>query len=119
MASGNLEWTPEQFKTELIQRLKENSQLVGEFVRSDARNRLAKIDKPAWGEAYRNFVSGLLTYEVTSDARSVTTTVGVKGGYTEWHGFYIEMGTSRRPPAPFLRPAVFNNGKHIVSLLES
>ena len=118
MASGYLKWTPEEFKAEVVRRLEERSQVVGEFVRSDARERLGKIDDPDWGEAYRNFVSGLLTFTIESNSREVKTTVGVKGGYTEWHGFYIEMGTSRQPPHPFLRPAVFSNLKQIASILE-
>lgn len=113
-----LKWTPRQFKKELVQRIADNGQVVGEFVRSDARRRLTGIDDPDWGAAYRAFVAGLIGYEIETSPQAVTITVGVRGGYSEWHGFYIETGTARRPARPWLRPAVFENGRQIVGLLE-
>lgn len=113
-----LKWTPEEFKRELIGRLEDNGQAVGEFVRSDARKRLTGIKDPTWGAAYRAFVAGLVSYEIESSSREVTITVGVRGGYNSFHGFYIEVGTMRRPAHPWLRPAVFENGRQIVGLLE-
>ena len=114
-----LKWTPQQFKRELVQRIANNGQAVGEFVRVDARRRLTGIGDPEWGSAYRAFVAGLLGYEVETSPSAVTITVGVRGGYTPWHGFYIETGTARRAAHPWLRPAVFQNGRRIVSLLEA
>lgn len=110
-------WTPEKFKKELVVRLAENGQIVGEFVRGDARRRLSGISDPDWGRAYRGFVAGLVSYDVSSSARAVTITVGVRGGYSSHHGFYIETGTRLRPARPWLRPAVFENGGKIVGLL--
>jgi len=113
-----LKWTPEKFKKQLIADLEANGQVVGEFVRTDARRRLTGITDPDWGAAYRAFVAGLVTYEVKSDKAAVTISTGVKGGRLRWHGFYIETGTMKRAPHPWLRPAVFENGKKIVALLE-
>lgn len=96
--------------------LEENGQVVGEFVRSEARKNLGKIEQPKWGEAYRSLVAGLLSYEVEKIQNGVEVRVGPRGGYNKWHGFYIELGTSRQPPHPFLRPAVFNNLKKIKQL---
>lgn len=111
-----LKWTPQEFKRELIGQLADNGQIVGEFVRADARKRLAGIADPAWGQAYRSYVAGLVSYEVEAGANEVRVTVGVRGGYTPYHGFFIEVGTSRQPPHPWLRPAVFNNLSKIRSL---
>lgn len=114
-----LKWTPKEFKRELKQRIAANSQAVGEFVRRDAQRRLTGIGDPAWGAAYRSFVAGLVGYEIEVGANDVTVTVGVRGGYSSWHGFYIEVGTARRSANPWLRPAVFENGRQIVGLFES
>lgn len=113
-----LKWTPEKFKKQLVADLKTNGQVVGELVRNDARRRLRSITDPDWGAEYRSFVAGLVTYEIKSSSKEVAITVGVKGGRTKWHGFYIETGTTRRAAHPWLRPAVFENGKKIVAALE-
>lgn len=112
-----LKWTPNEFKKELVARLTDNGQIVGEFVRGDARRRLNGITDPDWGRQYRSFVSGLVSYEVESSNKAVVITVGVRGGYSNYHGFYIETGTNRRAAHPWLRPAVFENGRKIVDLL--
>ena len=112
-----LKWTPDEFKRELIAQLETNGQVVGEFVRQDARRRLNSIGDPDWGRQYRAFVAGLLGYDIKTSVKEVLITVGVRGGYSSHHGFYIETGTSRRAAHPWLRPAVFENGKQIVGLL--
>lgn len=112
-----LKWTPDEFKRELLDRVADSGQAVGEFVRKDARRRLGGISDPEWGKAYRSFVSGLTSFEVEKKTREVVITVGVRGGYSRWHGYYIEVGTSRRPAHPWLRPAVFENGRQIVGIL--
>lgn len=114
-----LKWTPNEFKKDLIGRLSTNGQIVGEFVRADARKRLGGISSPDWGQAYRSFVAGLVSYEIETSSKEVKVTVGVRGGYTAWHGYYIEVGTSRQPPHPWLRPAVFNNLGQIKGLFLS
>lgn len=111
-----LKWTPNEFKRELAAKLAANGQGVGEFVRRDARSRLSGIADPDWGAAYRSFVAGLVSYEIEAGAREVVVTVGVRGGYSRWHGYYIEVGTSRQAAHPWLRPAVFNNLAQIRAL---
>lgn len=112
-------WKPDAFKKNLVAELAENGEIVGKFVETEARRRLLAISDPKWGEAYRSkLVARLLTYEVISSPKEVTINVGVRTSSSgSHHGFYIEMGSSTAPAHPFLRPAVFQNGKRIVALL--
>jgi hypothetical protein len=110
-------WTPERYKKRLRAELADRGQIVGEFVRRDARSRLSGIQDPDWGAGYRRFVAGLVSYEIESGPREVTVIVGVRGGYSSYHGYYIEIGTRMRAAAPWLRPAVFNNMRQIVGII--
>lgn len=114
-----LTWKPDSFKKKLVAELVENAEIVGKFVEQDARKRLLAISDPRWGEAYRSkLIARLLTYEVMTSAMTVTINVGVRTSSSgSHHGFYIEMGSQTAPAHPFLRPAVFQNGKRIVALL--
>ena len=112
-----LRWDPKQFKKELLQQVARNGQQVGEFVRADARRRLLSISDPYWGKEYRSYVAGRVSYEIETLPNEVVIEVGVRGGYSQYHGFYIEVGTELRPAAPWLRPAVFENKRQIVELV--
>jgi HK97 gp10 family phage protein len=120
MSDIKIDWDPGAFKKVLIQDLTKNGEIVGEFVESDARRRLLAISDPAWGRGYREgVVSRLLTNQVEAKNNEVKITVGVeKSKSGSHHGFYIELGSSTAPAHPFLRPAVFQNAKEIISLLE-
>lgn len=116
-----LEWDPDAWKkSELIPHLVSNSEIVGEFVESDARRRLLAIAVPEWGKPYRReVVSRLLDNFIEQGKNEVITMVGVRKSKSgSHHGFYIELGSRTAPPQPFLRPAVFENGKKIVALIE-
>jgi HK97 gp10 family phage protein len=112
-------WRPEKVREAVLDDLVENGEIVGKFVETEARRRLHAITDPAWGEKYRQLIVGRrLMYEISRRAKEVTIRVGVrKGEKGRWYGFYIEMGTHRRPAHPYLRPAVFQNRREIVALL--
>ena len=107
------------FKQALLNELAANGEIVGEFVEAEARRRLLDIKDPAWGQGYREqIVSRLLTNQVETKSNEVVITVGVaKGKGGSHHGYYIELGSKTAAAHPFLRPAVFDNGKKIVQLL--
>lgn len=119
-----LKWYAKEFKQALLSELMGNADIVGAFVESDARRRLLTVRDPDWGAGHRNYVSRLLTNEVEHEGNGIDIRVGLPPGRkksgegTRHLGFYIEMGSRTAPAHPFLRPAVFQNGKQIVALLE-
>lgn len=115
-----LTWDPGPVKTMVLNNLVSNGEIVGEFVESDARKRLLMIGDPSWGRAYRReVVARLLDNEVKKGKNEVVISVGVRKSRSgSHHGFYIELGSATAPPHPFLRPAVFQNGKDIVAILQ-
>lgn len=110
-------WDDRAFKRQLTGQLVANGEIVGKFVEGEAKQRLLAITDPDWGTQYRGYVARLITSEVTTERRAVVIRVGVRRSYTKWHGYYIELGTSRRAAHPYLRPSVFQNGAKIVALL--
>lgn len=116
----SITWTPDKFKAALLDQLAERGETVGKYVETDARRRLHNIREPEWGRGYREeIVSRLLAYAVEKKANEVAITVGVaKGNGGSHHGYYIELGSSTAPAQPFLRPAVFQNRRNIISIFE-
>lgn len=112
-------WSPEQLKKKIMDDLVANGEIAGKFVETDARRRLVSIKEPEWGAGYRQkLVARLLRNEVERGFNEVVIRVGVAvSNEARHHGFYIEMGSSTAPAQPFLRPAVFENGRKIVALL--
>lgn len=121
-----LNWTPENVRKEVVKNLASNGGIVGKFVEGEAKRRLLAINDPAWGAGYRKMIADyLLTSEVEVLPNEVVIRVGTKvsgvskkGTGGRHHGFYIELGSKTAAAHPFLRPAVFENGKKIVGLLE-
>lgn len=111
-----LKWKPEEFKQKVKSQLAENGQEVGSFVQGNARQRLNNISDPEWGKQYRSLVASLIGFNVQELKNEVVVTVGVRPTYTKFHGYWIELGTSRRPSQPFLRPAIFDNKAKIARL---
>lgn len=122
-------WTPEKFKAELKKDVAANGEIVGKFVETEARRRLVAIEDPDWGKAYRQqILARSLTYAVEEKANEVVVNVGVAAGPTTGkgsgaegqrkRGLYIELGSSKAPAHPYLRPAVFENAGKIVGLFE-
>lgn len=99
-----------------------NLELACKFVEEEARGNLEAISEPEWGRPYRTeIVSRLLTSGVSAEGKGYAGVVGVaksggKGG--DYHGFFIEVGSSTAPAHPWLRPALFNNLAAIKQLLE-
>ena len=124
------QWRQKEVMSKVLNDLAANGEIVGKFVEDDARRRLVAIREPEWGEAYRRqVVSRLLTNMVEKTRTGVIIWVGVRQGPKgRDHGLWIELGTQstvvdgkRRPghPAhPYLRPAVFENARKILLLLE-
>jgi len=123
--SFTLKWHPEKFKKELVSELIANGEIVGKFVEEDARRRVLAIGDPEWGARHRSYVSRLLTNMVEQEGNAVVIKVGLppakktdSGTATRHLGFYIEMGSAKHAPHPYLRPAVFENAAKIIALLE-
>lgn len=118
-----VKWTPEAVRAAALADLEANAEIVGEFVETEARRRLDAIQKPDNWKAvnYRRFLSKwMLTHTVETTAKEIVIRVGMRrrsetGG--DHHGFYIETGSRKAPAHPYLRPAVFDNGDQIVTLL--
>jgi hypothetical protein len=108
-----------KFKNELIDEMMPNAEIAGKFVETDARRRLLDIRDPAWGRNYREkLVSRLLMFTVEKTKNGIDTLIGVaKSKSGDHHGYYIELGSKTAAAHPFLRPAVFENGRKIVNLL--
>jgi hypothetical protein len=119
--TGNytLTWNSDAFRKQTISNLAANAELVGQFCEADARVRLNRITEPEWGGKYRRgLVSSLLAHEIVVGTNEVTINIGIKSLAGNPHiGFYIEMGSSRFGPHPFLRPSVLENASKITALL--
>lgn len=113
-------WNPEAVKKELTKDIIANGEIVGKIVETDARRRLLDIRDPEWGKNYRQkLVARLLMNEVNTTKNGVDILVGVaKSKSGSHHGYYIELGSKTAPAHPFLRPAVFENQRKILALLE-
>ena len=61
-------------------------------------------------------LAGEIDYEVQPERGSVVGYVGVRKGKA-FYGYFQELGTSRMPAHPFLRPAVYENAGQIVKLI--
>jgi len=120
MSDYRLEWNQERFLNQVRADLVANGEIVGEFVESEARKRLLSISDPTWGKAYREqVVSRLLMNKIEQKSKEIDIIIGVARSRSgSHHGFYIELGSSTAPAHPFLRPAIWENAKKIISLLE-
>lgn len=112
-------WTPDKVKEDVTNQLMSNGDIVGKFVESDAKRRLLDIRDPEWGQNYRQkLVARLLMFTVSEISNGVEILVGVaKSRSGNHHGYYIELGSKSAPPHPFLRPAVFENGRKVLAIL--
>ncbi len=120
----SLKWNDKEFKKRLLANLVSNAEIVGKFVESDAKKRILSYQEPDWGEGHRKYVSKSITHVVEQEERAVVIKVGLPHGKrrkdgtpTRHLGFYIEFGSRTAPAHPYLRPAVFENGRQIVKLL--
>jgi hypothetical protein len=113
-----LKWNDKEFKQSLKEQIAANAELVGQVVMSDARKNLLSITDPEWGAGHRLYVSKLLMTEVEVKEKEVEIRVGTRATPKSRHfGFYIETGSKSGAAHPWLRPAVFQNGRRIVEIL--
>lgn len=120
MTDGIKDWDPELIIQLAFDKMEANADDAGQFVVDEARRRLQAIQEPEWGAGYRRgVVANLLAYEVDRlGDEELTIWVGVESSdESSHHGFYIELGSSKFPAHPFLRPAIFENGNKILGLL--
>jgi hypothetical protein len=115
-------WTPENVKNMARKIMLSHAEDAGKFVETDARKRLNAIKDPDTKRDinYRNYLSRyILTNTVSEGKNEIVIRVGMKIGKDgqKYHGLYIELGSSTAEAHPYLRPAVFNNGRDIVRLL--
>jgi hypothetical protein len=115
-------WQPEVVVEMVKKSLRKNAPMVGKFVEDDARRRLDAIREPSDKRSvnYRNYLSKyILTHSVEEDNKGITILIGMKIGKSgqTHHGFYIETGSRTAPAQPYLRPALFENGREVESIL--
>lgn len=122
-------WNPKAFKQHILNRLEQNAEVTGIFLQNNARARLYAIREPEWGQAYRRkILARMIVHEIERRPNEVVLTLGALTnpglvGYTKipgdarYFGFYIEMGSRRFPAHPYLRPAVFNNGRQVAAMM--
>lgn len=58
-----------------------------------------------------------ITHQVLAHGMEITGYVGVFKSSKAFYAAFVELGTSRMPAKPFLRPAVYGNAGKIVKLL--
>ena len=83
-----------------------NMEAVGVFVEREAQS-----NAPVW----RGILKGDITHTVGAHGDVIEGIVGVKKR-TFW-AIFVERGTKKLAAQPFLRPAVFDNGKTILKML--
>lgn len=117
---SRMRWDTRTFRKMVEQRLVDRSEIVGKFVEEEARRRLLAIQEPRKGrQHHRRYVASLLDYEVEVERGGVRTRVGPRATSESRHfGLYIEIGSTVFPPAPYLRPAVFDNAGQIIGIFE-
>ncbi len=116
---GSFTWDDKAFKRktedEIILRMATAAKLVEE----SARSKLLGIQNPKKGrEKHRRYVAGLLTHEVTKERKEIRARIGPRAtSRSRYYGLYIEIGSSKFPANPYLRPALAENHKRIIQVL--
>ncbi len=101
------DWDAKKFVKQVSGRLLSGMDAACSFAAEEARAK-APRDK--------GLLQSEIDYEVKPKKNVVTGYLGVKKG-DAYYGYFHELGTSKMAAHPFLRPAVFDNGDKIVSLL--
>ena len=115
--SIEMKWTGDNF-AELLQReMQKRLATVGEVVRGEATRSLRKTkfppaSKPGHVPAYRTgYLFRSVVYELLPGIFAVRIGTNTK------YGRYLELGTSKMAPRPWLRPAIFGSQKRIKAIL--
>lgn len=122
MSMRFLNWSPNKVRGMAQDIVFSRAEDVGQFCETEARKRLDAIESPDTkrDKNYRAYISDyILTNTVEKDGNDVLIRVGMKIGKEgqTHHGYYIETGSSTAQAHPYLRPAVFNNGRDIVDMI--
>ncbi len=104
-----IEWRDRKFKARIGGIIAQNMERACEFAADQARARAPRLTG--------NLIQGIdIKVEVRGQANMIEGWVGVVK--KRFYAFFVEMGTSKMAARPFLRPAVFNNARHIVRIIE-
>ena len=121
-------WNPDKVKRDILNIVEQNAEPTGIYLQKSARARLYAVQDPAWGAGYRRkILARLITHEIERRPNEVVLRLGMLSnpalaGYvtvsgSRHMGFYIEMGSRKFPPHPYLRPTVFGNKQKIAKML--
>ena len=101
------EWNQKKVLAAISGRVVQNMDRACQFAEEQARAR-APVRR------------GILRSHITHQVRARGTTVEGRVGVIRkaFWGWFHEMGTSKMPAHPFLRPAVFGNARRIVRILQ-
>lgn len=120
MKNIELDWRADNVARWTAEQVENRIGLAARYIEQDARRRLEAIADPEWGRGYRTQIVGrLLTSFVERAGKNILGHVGVRvagGQGGEYHGYYIELGSSTAPAHPWLRPALLENRDAILSL---
>lgn len=104
-----IEWRDRKFKARIGGIIAQNMERACEFAADQARARAPRLTG--------NLIQGIdIKVVVRGQANTIEGWVGVVK--KRFYAFFVEMGTSKMAARPFLRPAVFNNARHIVRIIE-
>lgn len=104
----NWEGSKTKFLAQISGRVVVNMEAAAQFAEEQAKARV-----PVSTGKLRDSIVGVVEIKARGDI--VEGIVGVVA--KEFYGYFIEMGTSKMPAHPFLRPAVYENAKEIVRIL--
>ncbi len=108
------EWNAKELLAEVSGRMLSGMDNACQFAAEQARGKAPRATGTLAEE---------IDYEVVPERNKVVGYVGVKAGGIAanqgkaYYGYFQELGTSKLPARPFLRPAVFENGEQIVKLI--
>jgi len=91
---------------ELEKKLGNNLELVGALVESEATKEITAMGRVDTGR-----LKNSITHE--TDKKGLVTRIGTNVEYAP----FVELGTYKMQPAPFLRYALYKNEKQIIDIL--
>jgi HK97 gp10 family phage protein len=104
------DWNPQKVKASIAGQVAQNMEVACLFVADKAKG-LA----PRRGGRLISEID--IAVEVSAQGNVVEGRVGVKRGKA-FYARFVELGTRKMAARPFLRPAVFNNARDIVRIIE-
>ena len=112
-------WNTKEVKRKVVEQLVVGADMAGKFVEDEARKNLLGISTPSdkRNVNYRNYVSRLITHEVTAERGAIVVRIGPMIAKNRLHGWYIETGSSTAGAHPWCRPALFNNLGTVIGIL--